>query len=252
MVECQDFWRQCLSILTIVTHPDDRLVDSQPMFQQSILIAVETILGNLQLQRSPIEGDALASRLNQMSHGVIGPHIVIDHHATCIYSRTDTVVEHQGDTRIYQFLIVVIAFRVLCLRDNHPTDFIAMEVFTDSGLTLILLAAQGHHNPIATCCCRLLDTCQNRREIIVGKLRHYHADDPLGHHATMPERLTDGIRIKVVFTGILLDGTTPLLTNPGRVFQGTRHGGYGNTKFPCNILHCHRHFLFHPALIIHR
>ena len=252
MVECQDFWRQCLSILAIVTDPDYRLVDSQPMFQQSILIAVETILGNFQLQRSPIEGNALASRLNQMSNGVIGPHIVIDHHATCIYSRTDTVVEHQGDTRIYQFLIVVIALRVLCLRYNHPTDLITVEIFADPGLPFVLLAAQGHHNPIATGGCCLLDTSQNRREIIVGKLGHNHSDDPLRHHTTMAKRLTDGIRIKVVFAGILLDGTATLLTDPGRVFQGTRHGGYGNTKFPCYILHCHRHFLFHPALIIHR
>ena len=104
---------------------------------------------------------------------------------------------------------------VLGLRDNHAAHLVAVERVTDAGLALILLAAQGHHDIIATGGSRLLDTRQDRREIIMGELRHDDANHLLRHHPTVAQGLTDGIRIEIMFARIRLDCPPPLLADTG-------------------------------------
>ena len=96
-----------------------------------------------------------------MGHGIIGSHIVVNHHTAGIHPRTDTVIEHDGDAGINQSLIVLIVLRILRLRHNDTTHLITMEVLTDTHLTLILFPAQGHHNPVTTGGSGLLDACQD-------------------------------------------------------------------------------------------
>ena len=85
-----------LGIVTVVAHDNHILIDRHPMFQQGILITVVTVLGDLKLHRTAIEGDTLATRLDEIGYGIIGTHIVIYHHTAGIHTCTDAVVEHQG------------------------------------------------------------------------------------------------------------------------------------------------------------
>ena len=109
----------------------------------------------------------------------------------------------------------------------------------------MLLSTEGYHNPVSTGSSSFLDTCQDRREIIMGELRYDDTYEPQRHHPAVAQSLTDGIGIEVVFTGILLDGFPALLTDTGRILQCTGHRGHRDTKLPGNILHCHRRLLFH-------
>ena len=56
---------------------------------------------------------------------------------------------------------MLIILRILRLRHNDATDFIAMEVLTDPHLTLILFPTQGHHNPVTTGGSGFLNTRQD-------------------------------------------------------------------------------------------
>ena len=111
----QDGRRHILSISAIVADADNRLVNWQSVLQQGILIAIEAVLGDFELHGGAVEGDALATRRNQVRHGIEGTYIIIDHHATGIHTSTDAVVEHQGDACVDQFLIVVVILRILRL-----------------------------------------------------------------------------------------------------------------------------------------
>ena len=155
------------------------------MFQQGIFITIETVLRNLKLHGTTIKCYPLASCLYQMGHGIIGTHIVINHHTTGIHARTDSVIEHDGDTCIYQPLIVFVVLGVLRLRHDDTTDLVTMEVLTDPHLTLMLFSTQRNHNPVTTGSGCLLNASQNRREIIMRELRHDDTDDSLRHHPTV-------------------------------------------------------------------
>ena len=139
VVEDQDLGGDYLCIGSVITDTGDGLVERQTVFEQRILIAVKTVLGNLQLHGRSVEGDALATRLNQMGHGIVGTHIVVDHHSAGIHTSTDAVVEHQGDACIDEFLIVVVILGVFCLRDDHTTALVPMEILADADLAFIFL-----------------------------------------------------------------------------------------------------------------
>ena len=100
MAEFQHPGRHQFGVGAVVADTDDLLVDGHPVLQQRILVAVETVLRDLQLHRCPKEGDALTARLYQMAHGVIGPHIVVDYHTAGIHARTYSIVEDERDARI--------------------------------------------------------------------------------------------------------------------------------------------------------
>ena len=52
------------------------------------------------------------------------------------------------------------------------------------------------------------------------ELRYDDSDDALGHDAAVTQGFTDGIGIKIMLTGILLNLPPPLFTDTGRVLQG--------------------------------
>ena len=115
VLQSQNLRSQCLGIGTVVTDTDNLLIHFQTMFQQRILITIKTVFRYLELHRTTIVGDTLTARLYQMGHGIIGSHVIIDHHTTGVDTRTDTVVEHDGDAGINQFLIVLIVLGILRL-----------------------------------------------------------------------------------------------------------------------------------------
>ena len=88
-----------------------------------------------------------------------------------------------------------------------------MEVVAYPFLALILLAAQGNHDLIASCRGGLFDACQDGREIIVGELGYDDAYQALGHHTAMAESLTDGVGKEIMLTGILLDSLATLFAD---------------------------------------
>ena len=243
----QDLRRHRLGIGPVVTDTDDLLIDGHAVLQQGILIAVVPVLGDLQVHRTAIEGDAFAPRLDQMGHGVIGSHIVIDHHPTGIHTRTDTVVEHQRNTGIQQPLVMVVVTCVLRLGDDDTTDLVTVEILADAGLALILFPAEGHHDTEAPRSGGLLDTRQDGREIIMGEFWHDDTDHLRRHHPVVAQGLPDDVRIEVVLTGVGLDRLPPLFADTGRVLQGTRHRCHGDSELLGNVLHRHGHMLFHPG-----
>ena len=218
MLQSQDLWRQSLGIGTIVADTDDLVVDAQTVFQQRVLIAVETVFRDLELHGRAIESNTLAARFDQITDGIIGPHVVVDHHTAGVHTRTDTVVEHQGDASIDESLVVLVVTGVLGLRRDDTTDLVTEEVLADMGLALVLLATEGHHDTIAAIGCSLLDARQHRHEIIMGELRHDDANDALGHHSAVAQGLANGVGIEIMLAGKLLDGLTTLLADAWRVF----------------------------------
>ena len=69
-----------------------------------------------------------------MSHSIIGPHIVVDHHTAGIHTRTDTVIENNRDTRVYQILEMSIVNCVLRLAHDDTAYLISLELLTDGYL----------------------------------------------------------------------------------------------------------------------
>ena len=185
ILQRHQFRRNHLRILTIVTDANYRLINLHTVLQQSILISVKTVLRDFQLHRRPVESNTLASRFYQVAHRVESPHIVIHHHAAGINTRTDAIIEYQGNARVNQSLEMIIALGVLRLRDDDATDLLPMEHLTDAGLAFKLLVTQRYHDVVAMRHSRLLNTCQNGRKIIVGKLWHDDTNHLRGHHTAM-------------------------------------------------------------------
>ena len=160
-IECHQCRSEDLGIGTVVANTNDVIINGDTIFQQGILITIEAVLGYLQLQRSAIEGNPFTACLDEMGHSLEGSHIVVDHHTAGIDPRTDSIIEHDGNTGIDKSLIMIIVFRILGLRHNHATNFISQKILTDMSLALVLLTAECHHDTIAANGCRLLDTCQD-------------------------------------------------------------------------------------------
>ena len=239
-VKCHEVGGNQLGVGTVVAYADDGFIYLHTVFQQGVFIAVVTVLGNLQLHGTAVVSYTLAAYLDEVAHRIVGTHVVIYHHATGVDTRANTVVEHDGDVRVDEFLEVLVVVRVLGLGHDDATHLLPMEHLADTYLALIHLVAQCHHDVIATRHGRLFNTRQDAGEIVVGKLRHDDANDLRRHDASMAQSLADGIRIKVVFASILLDDFTPFLADAWRIFQCTRHSGHADAKLACDVFHCHR------------
>ena len=244
---CQHLRGHALRIGTVVTDQRQLRVVRQPVLQQGILVAVEPVLRDLQRHGRSEEGDAAAALLDEVVHRIIGTHIVIDHHATGVHPRTDTIVEHQGHPRADQFQEMVVLFRVLRLRDDDAAHLVLIERLADTHLSLIALLTRGHQQAVAARRGLLLDTGQHRGKVIVHEVGDDDADELLGLHLTEAQRLGDAVRREVVLSGVGLNDLSPLLTDAGRVLQRTRHGGHGDSELPGNVLHRHWHMLFHQV-----
>ena len=144
------------------------------MFQEGILVAIETVLRNLQSRSRAIEGNALATRLNEMSHRIEGAHIVVHHYPTRIHARTYSIIEDQGDTRLHQTLEMVVTMGILRLRDDNATNLVLVKRLTNAHLTFIALATLCHDDKIASSGSFLLNASQHRREI---KMSEFWDDD---------------------------------------------------------------------------
>ena len=62
-----------------------------------------------------IEGNPFTASLYQVSHGLVCTHIIVDHYAAGIYARTYSIIEHDRNASINEFLVVVIVGRILRL-----------------------------------------------------------------------------------------------------------------------------------------
>ena len=120
------------------------------MSQQGILVSVETVLRDLQVHRRSIEGNARATRLDEIRNSIKGATIVVDHYPTRIHPRTYSIIKHQRQSGIHQTLKMVVLMRILGLRHDDATHLVLEERLTDAHLTLILLIALSHHDAIAT------------------------------------------------------------------------------------------------------
>ena len=85
-----------------------------------------------------------------MCNGRKGTHIVVNNHSTGIYTRTDTIVENQRYTLIYECLEMVVFGCILRLRDDDATDLTLRKRSTDFYFVLIVLSTLCNHNSIAT------------------------------------------------------------------------------------------------------
>ena len=205
MLALQQFRSDGLSIRTIVADAGNALVKLQTMFQEGILIAIETVLRNLQSGRRTIEGNALTTRLNEMGHRIEGSHIVVHHYPTGIHARTYSIIEDQGDTRLHQTLEMVVTMGILRLRDDNATNLVLVKRLTNAHLTLIALATLCHHDKIASSGSFLLNASQHRREIKMSEFGYDDTDHFDGLHLGTAQRLSQHIGCKVMLTRILLN-----------------------------------------------
>ena len=219
VVAIEEVWRYQFGVLTVVADAYQALVVCQATLQQGILVTIETVLRNFELHGRAIERDTAAAGIHEVGHGIERTHIVVDHHAARVYARTYPVIEHDGDSGIYQPLEMPIALGVLGLRHDDATHLLAEEHLTDAGLALILLGTQCHHDVIAAGHGRLLNACQDAGEIVMCKLWHDDTDNLRRHHPGVAQRLAHHIRIKIMFARVCLYHTTPLLTDARGVLQ---------------------------------
>ena len=166
-----------LGILTVVTIACELLVEGQAMFQQGILIAVETVFRDFQVHLRAIVGNASAARLDEIADGVEGSHIVVDDDAAGIDACANAVVEHERHTSIDESLEVLVALCVLSLRNDDATHLVLVERLAEAHLTLILLAALCHHDTVAVLLGLFLDALQDGAEIVVHQLWYDDAND---------------------------------------------------------------------------
>ena len=213
VVAIEEVWRYQFGVLTVVADAYQALVVCQATLQQGILVAVETVLRDFELHGRAIERDTAASGVHEVGHGIESPHIVVDNHAAGVHARTDTVVEHDRDARVYQPLEVLVALCILSLRHDDTTHFLPEKHLADAGLALILFSTQCHHDVITASHGRLFDTCQDAGEIVVCKLWHDDTDNLRRHYPGVAQRLAHHIRIKIMFARVCLNHTTPLLTD---------------------------------------
>ena len=205
IITLQQFRSNGLSIRTIVADAGNALVKFQTMFQEGILVAIETVLRNLQSRSRTIEGYALATRLNEMGHCIEGAHIVVHHYPTRIHARTYSIIEDQGDTRLHQTLEMIVPMGILRLRDDNATNLVLAKRLTNAHLTLIALTTQCHDDKIASGGSFLLNASQHRREIKMSEFRYDDTDHFDGLHLGMAQRLSQHIGCKVMLTRILLN-----------------------------------------------
>lgn len=104
VLQCQQFGGETLCLFPVVTLPDNLRINGQFVFQQGILVSVETVLGDLQVHGRTEEADAAASRLDQVLGGSKGSGIVIHHHSAGAYLRADAVEEYEGDAVFQHFM----------------------------------------------------------------------------------------------------------------------------------------------------
>ena len=247
----QHVWRDSLCVGTVVTDVCQLRVILQPVFAEGILIAVETVLRNLQIHLRAIKGNTRTTGLYQIADRVEGSHIVVDNHTTGIHARTYSIIEHEWQTIVEQHLEMLIAMGVLRLRNNDATHLILIERATDIHLPFITLTTMSHQDAIAATGCFFLNACQYRREIEMGKLR----DDNAYHLHWLLTRETqqarNDIRCEIMLTGILLNQRTALLRDARRVLQGTRYRGHRDSQLAGYILHCQRCCFFHIELVVY-
>ena len=146
------------------------LIHRQTAFQQGIAVAIIAILRYLQLKRPSVEGDSPTACINEIGNSIKSTHIVINNDTAGVETRTDTVIEHNGNVRVYKLLEMFIATSVLSLRDDDATHFLAMKHLADACLALVLFVTQCHHNIIPARDSRLLYACENTREVVVREL----------------------------------------------------------------------------------
>ena len=215
--------RHLLGCRTVVALAGQTLVKRQTMLQQRILITIEAVLGYLQIHRTAKECDITATSVYQIGHGIISPQVVVNHHTTGIHASTDTIIEHQGYTRVYQALEMLVLLRILGLRYNDAAHLTLIERPAQLHLTLIALATLSHHDMVTMSRSLLLNTFQYRVKVVMYQLGHDDTNHLLRLNPAVAQRLGQHVRCKIMLTCISLDHLATLLGDTGRIFQGTRH-----------------------------
>ena len=239
--------------MAIVADANPLLARLQTLLQQCVVIAVVAISRDLQRHRRTEVGNAPATRIEKVRHGVVGSHVVIDDDARGIHARADSVVEHERHAAVDQALEMVVLLRVFRLRDNDSADLMLVERLANAHFAVVLLVALGHENAVAVGRRLLLDAAENRRKIEMRELRNDDSDDFLGSHTRMSERFGQKIRREMMLAGVCLDALALLQADLFRVLQRTGNRRHGNSQFPRNVPHRDRcsfvHFVF---LVIRR
>lgn len=90
------------------------------MLHEGIMITIISVLGNLHIHRRTIEGNLLTARINEMSHGGEGAHVVIHHHSGAVDARTYSIIEDQRHAIVHQLLEVSILLGVFACETMMP------------------------------------------------------------------------------------------------------------------------------------
>ena len=228
---------------------DQRLVVGQPVLEERVFVAVETIFGYLHRHGRPVKSDSPATRIGQMAHGGESSHIVVHHHPAGIDTRADAVKEDKGQPLVYQGLEVVISAGGFGLRHDDTGHLVFQEVAAYLHLSLVLLVALRHDDLVTARTGFLLDAANDAGKVEMVDLRHDEPDDMHRGRLDQTQLLAQHVGEEVVLLGVCLDGSTGSLADALVVAQRTRYRSDRHAKLLGDVLHCDRRVLFQSGHI---
>ena len=237
VVGSEHFRRYALGVFAVVALHADASVGVKPVLAQGVVPSVVAVLGYLHLHGGAVECYPPTAGLYQVFHCAVGSHVVVDGHSAGVHARADAVVEHERHAVVHEFLEVVVAVSVLCLRDDDAAYLVLVERPARVDLALIVLVALGDEQAVAVFERLVLYSGENRREIEMRELRNYHSDD--FHGAPSSERLCHGVGAELVVLGVGHDGLALLAAYARAALQGARHRGNRHPEGAGYVFHRH-------------
>lgn len=101
--------------LAVVAYIDERLIDGQAVSEQSVLVAIHAILDNFEIERTAIECNALAARLDEVADSTVGTMIIIHYYTRGVETSADAVIEDQRHAIVNELLKMTVLVSFLGL-----------------------------------------------------------------------------------------------------------------------------------------
>ena len=161
VVAAEHFGRNQFGIITVVAGAHHTSIGIDVVLEQGIAPAVVSVLGYFQIHRRAIEGNAPATRADEVFNSREGSHVIVHHHTVGIQACANTVVKNQWQPPVDQFLEMGIFRCAFGLRHNDAAHLVVVERTAYLHLLLIPLLALRHHEPVATTARLFVDAAEH-------------------------------------------------------------------------------------------
>lgn len=146
---------------------------------------------------------------------------------------------------IFQLLEVVVARRVLGLRDDDAAHAVHVELLADAHLALVAFVALRHHDVVAPLAGTLLYAVEDGGEVVVGYLRHDYAYQLCGGRAAVAQLVGKEVGKEVMLARVPYYLVFLYGADARVVFQRARHRRHRHAKLARNVFHRQKNLLCH-------